>query len=493
MTETATPEKTQRERVIASPFAAAAEPFDDQRAESTADVSVVVPGLARPLRLHSAVLRAASATLDTLLGGGVSVWADHDRAAHRVVWRPCALRGVAPAVLVAWLRFCYGASVRVRVAGVAAALAASLRLGVRAPRAQRALETFAVRAAQDDPAAGALLLQACVALDECHSRCGSRVDLALARCVLTRENLLRHYEAVVDRCLMALPPAYLDLAQYGDAHTELAEFAVRLRYVRYHAATLSPAERRTIMSQCDWSELDVAEITLLRQLQDLDDNECAQPCPTTEDSELETKCAKTTGAKATKATARSPTRKRAVVKEEEENPKTDNVVTELMQRAEKAEQERDELVTRCLSMSLIRSPSFLFVLFTCSFFGWRELTDNKAFTDLLISQGNAHEAAARGNPLGVFLVEKTFIQFQKALIFDGSIPDQFIGKNDLEKLFVLLKSNFVHPQTLKLISLSFFQRKHFEAKAFRVTFSSFHALTQRARLTMLMFLYWLKL
>ena len=463
-TTTTTPEKALRERVVASPFAPAPEPFDDQRAQSTADVAVVVPGRARPLRLHSAVLRAASATLDVLLGGGASVWADHDRAAHRVVWRPCALRGIAPDVLVAWLQFCYGAGVRVGAGDVAAALAATFRLGLRAERAQRALEKYAVRVAQQDAATGARVLQACLALEECHSRHCSRVDLELARCVLTRANLLHHYEAVVDRCLMALPPAYLDLVEYGDAHTDLCEFAVRMRYVRYHAATLSPAEKRSIVYQCDWRELDAAEIALLRQLEDLDDNECAKPFAATEDEVLETRCDKTNCARTPKtaaAAAKNTPRKRTAVKKEvEEDPKTDNVVTELMQRAEKAEQERDELVARCLLMaptSLLFSIPSLCCSLVCVL-----QTDNKAFTDLLISQGNAHEAAARGNPLGIFLVERSFIQSQKTLIFDGSVPDQFIEKNDLEKLFVLLKSNFVHPQTLKLISLFISHIQFFE-------------------------------
>ena len=282
--------------------------------------------------------------------------------------------------------------------------------------------------------------------------------------MLTRANLLHHYEAVVDRCLMALPPAYLDLVEYGDAHTDLCEFAVRMRYVRYHAATLSPAEKRSIVYQCDWRELDAAEIALLRQLEDLDDNECAKPFAATEDEVLETRCDKTNCARTPKtaaAAAKNTLRKRTAVKKEvEEDPKTDNVVTELMQRAEKAEQERDELVARCLLMaptSLLFSIPSLCCSLVCVL-----QTDNKAFTDLLISQGNAHEAAARGNPLGIFLVERSFIQSQKTLIFDGSVPDQFIEKNDLEKLFVLLKSNFVHPQTLKLISLFISHIQFFE-------------------------------
>ena len=357
----AAPEKAARERVIASPFPVAEEPFDDQRAASTADVTVTVPGLAAPLRLHSAVLRRASSTLDALLGGRACVWADHDPATQHVTWHPCALRGTTPAALLAWLRFAYGTSVPVRGADaptLVTLLAAMLRVGVRAPRAQRALEGAVVRAARQDPVAGARALCACRAVPECCGARACRVDVALARAVLTRANLAQHYEAVVDRGLMALPPAYLDLAQYGDAHTELAEAAVRLRYVRYHAASLSPAEQRCIVAQCDPSTLNAAEVAQIRRvLETDDDNTCANPLPpttttaatatTTEDDELEAKLPKTPQAKGAKQDApKGAAKKRAPVKDED--PKTDNVVAELVHRAEKAEQERDELLTRCL-------------------------------------------------------------------------------------------------------------------------------------------------
>lgn len=96
---------------------------------------------------------------------------------------------------------------------------------------------------------------------------------------------------------------------------------------------------------------------------------------------------------------------------------------------------------------------------------------------MLLSQGSVHEAAARGNPLGVFLAERNSILTQKTISFDGSVPGQYIEKEDLEKLFILLKNNFIHPQTLKLVSLF-----HFISLLFSEEYSShFHATIHRER------------
>ena len=221
--------------------------FDDE--DSLPDLDFHAEGLGAPLRLHRAILAAASSLVQGVMR---SKTAARSGDADSFVWDFDTAAPADARALVAALRFCYGAALRVGTAvpaACSAAVAALVRLQVRCARAVAALVVrYAAATAARDVARGAEMLCACRAYPECcDAGAGCALDRALARAVLTRANLCAHYATVVDRCLMRLPPAYLALAQYGPAHTEQSEFSVRLRYLRYHRlAPDSPTARAIV-------------------------------------------------------------------------------------------------------------------------------------------------------------------------------------------------------------------------------------------------------
>ena len=84
-------------------------------------------------------------------------------------------------------------------------------------------------------------------------------------CFVTK-NISEHFESIVDNCLMKLPMEYLDMAEYGEAHTQFSEFSVRAQYVKEHGESLSKKDQEMIMKKCDWTLLLSDELKELKKL-----------------------------------------------------------------------------------------------------------------------------------------------------------------------------------------------------------------------------------
>ena len=256
------------EVTIASPFDDFTYAFDASDDASYSDVGVVLPGRAEPLRLHRALLARASRTLRAALRAPPTAPAHYDAATRTLVGCFAGADAAEGAAAVAWLRFCYGAPVRATAAAAPAVLAVLLRLDLAhaaVGAVQARLEALMVAAAAADVRVGAQLLRDAAARAECHRAGVCRVDRALARVVLARANVCAHSALVVDETLLALPPAYLDCAEYGAPHSTLGEHAVRQRYAAAHPE-LDPAARRAVLRARDLAQLSSDEMdTLARE------------------------------------------------------------------------------------------------------------------------------------------------------------------------------------------------------------------------------------
>ena len=88
----------------------------------------------------------------------------------------------------------------------------------------------------------------------------------IARYVLRKDNILDHYEELIEGYLMKLPPYVLDYVEYNDFFSGLyTEFSVRMLYLQSHP-DLSCEEKREIISKCDLKKLDETELESLQAL-----------------------------------------------------------------------------------------------------------------------------------------------------------------------------------------------------------------------------------
>ena len=222
---------------IPSPYPDNTLAFDNRTEDHFADVQVLLSEAtdAPPsLLLHRTLLSRASSAFAALFHGKTVYSVHYDAATQRVVGLHTDVNGRD--VLVRWLRFCYGSSMHVETRTAVAALAALLWLRLRCCdcNLQQRLEDFNVHSAKQSVQAGAALLVECVASPLCRGSTNdensSSVDRALAKCVLTRANLEANRDAVVN-CLVKLPPECLNVAEYGEPHTECSEVSVRADFL----------------------------------------------------------------------------------------------------------------------------------------------------------------------------------------------------------------------------------------------------------------------
>ena len=264
----------EEEITIASPFDDFTAVFDAaDAADAYSDVAVVLPDRAAPLRLHRALLARASLALRTALHAPPTAPAHYDPATRTLVGFFAGADAAECAASVAWLRYCYGAPVRVRACAVPAALAALLRLDLapagHAHEAQARLEALALAAAAKDVRVGAQLLRDAAGRPACCRDGVCRIDRALARVVLSRAQMTAHPALVVDATLLALPAAYLACAEYGAPGSACSEAAVRLRYVQAHPELVGDA-RRDALRPADLARLSSAELDALAREWDKD-------------------------------------------------------------------------------------------------------------------------------------------------------------------------------------------------------------------------------
>ena len=225
--------------------------------ESYPDLTFVVPGMEGSLSLHKKILAKASTVIKKML---------KDHPGEKLEWVFETKNEIDKQALVKALRFCYGEtlSVGTRNGECCALIAALSRLQVTClDEVVPKLKHFALELARNDLIGGVDLLKMCTHYEECCKAENCTLNKELAKIVLTKENMLEHFREVVD-CLMALPPEYLDEAEYGEPHTWCSEFCLRAKYVRWHSKELSEEEKHAMVTKCDWSTLNSQELRELR-------------------------------------------------------------------------------------------------------------------------------------------------------------------------------------------------------------------------------------
>ena len=175
--------------------------------------------------------------------------------------------------LIKVLRFCYGETMSVTPKEVCPVIATVRRLRLKcAATVLDGISKFAEDVASRDVDAGATMLRNCVKYEECCSE-DCPLDEMLCRVVLTKENLNKHFEEVVDNCLVMLKPSYLDKAEYADVHQE---FMVRAIYVEQRKGDLRDDEKKGVMSKVCTEHLNAGEFRKLRDMKLFSDSELVQ-------------------------------------------------------------------------------------------------------------------------------------------------------------------------------------------------------------------------
>jgi len=167
---------------------------------------------------------------------------------------------------VKWLRFCYGEDETFRLADVTAALAIFVHLELNeCEGVEKEIEEFVKSVSKNDIEKGVTILKNCISTYRMYEE-GKLKDFCeeLAKIMMKKDNIVNHFDLLKD-CLMSVPPHYLDIVEYGDPHTEVSEFNVRLAYINCNSS-LDMETKRTIIMKCDPIGLSDIE---LKQLEDL--------------------------------------------------------------------------------------------------------------------------------------------------------------------------------------------------------------------------------
>ena len=257
-------EENETQILVESPFKNNRELFNNN--DMFPDMAFVVPGLERPLLLHKGIMAKTSKFVQGLLKAKESAKSGD---ANRIEWPFDTTNKVDRDALVKVLRFCYDETMTVNAKGgeLCAVIAALCRLQMTSLQEMVAkLTQFAVEQSEKDVSVGVEMLKETQLYAECRNPNTVELDKALAKVVLTPKNISEHFENVVNNCLMMLPMEYLDMAEYGEAHTQFSEFSVRAQYVKEHGSALSKADQEMIMKKCDWTILLSGELKELKKL-----------------------------------------------------------------------------------------------------------------------------------------------------------------------------------------------------------------------------------
>ena len=247
-----------------SPYKSHLDLFDNK--DMFPDLVLVVLGLEKPLLLHKGIMAKASKLVEGLLKAKESA---NTGDSNTIEWPFDTSNERDRAALVKALRFCYDETMTVdaKAGELCAMIATICRLQVTCMGEMiNKLTRYAMEQAKKDFSVGKELLKETQLYPECCSPNTVELDKALTKIVLTRKNLCENFETVVGDCLMKLPMEFLDVAEYGEPHTQFSEFSVRAQYVKEHGGTLSKGEKEMIMKKCDWTKLMSDELMKLREL-----------------------------------------------------------------------------------------------------------------------------------------------------------------------------------------------------------------------------------
>ena len=248
--------KEERRMDLASPFHNEIESFDNSG--SYPDMELIVNGFHKPIVLHRKIVANASLWFKKNL---------NDKWGQRIEWPYDTENEVDREVLMKTLRYCYGETMNVGTKnGECFSLITTMtRLQLTClDDVVTTMNNFIIEEAKRKIENGVELLRECMKHTVC---CGTNelsLNKRLATVVLTKDNMDCHYQEVVDGCLMMLPPDYLMMTEYGQPHTRLSEFCLRVKYVRLHSKEMSTESQHEVVMSCDWSTLNSEEFVELR-------------------------------------------------------------------------------------------------------------------------------------------------------------------------------------------------------------------------------------
>ena len=233
--------------------------FDNE--ETSPNLTFVIQGLEKPLRLHKDTLCRVSKYIERVLKEKQEKGEDNSE----IVWMFDTTKEVDKQVIVKALRFCYGESISVGVKdGECCAMISVLKkLDIVCEEStSEDLITFARDESKKEMKTGVELLKYVQDYQECIDK---RMGEKIASVVFTKKNVIEHFDTIVGECLMNLPSQYLDLVEYEEGHGEKSEFQVKLGYIREHEE-LGKEEKERIMKKCRWDDLKYQEMKDLKEL-----------------------------------------------------------------------------------------------------------------------------------------------------------------------------------------------------------------------------------
>ena len=247
------------EIILPSPYENCIWAFDNE--ESSPDLTFMIQGLGKPLRLHQGLLSKTSKYVERVLKEKREKGEDD----CKVEWAFGPMKEVDKQVIVKALRFCYGESVSVGVKNGECCAMVSVLKKLKVTCDDIVIEdliAFARDESKKDLKTGVELLKCVEEYQEC---IGKRMDEILAFVVFTKKNMMEHYDVVVDDCLMKLPSKYLDMVEYEEGHGEKSEFGVKARFIREHKE-LEKEEKERLMKNCRWDDLNLQKLKELKEL-----------------------------------------------------------------------------------------------------------------------------------------------------------------------------------------------------------------------------------
>lgn len=248
---------------IDSPYGDNTELFNEPN--SFPDLELIVQGLDAPLHLHKCIMMRGSKLFQGLLNAKKLA---NCSSSNEVEWMFSTEKEVERVVLVKLLRFCYGETMRVKAESdeCCALIAAlkQLRL-IRTDGVIAEIIHFVVDQAEKDVNFGANTLLTAQDYQECCSD-DCQLNTLLAKVMLDGKQISANYDTVVTKCLMALPPHFLDQATYGEPHTKYSEINIRMQYVMCNSERLGTEEKEEIMRPCELTSLNLEELKQFKRL-----------------------------------------------------------------------------------------------------------------------------------------------------------------------------------------------------------------------------------
>lgn len=212
----------------------------------------------------------------TLANASIQIREMLQQKTQRLEWPFDTSNEVDKEALVKALRFCYGEKLTVgtKEGECFAIIAALTRLQVTCLAAVlEQLGNYIETEAKNNLKKGTELLKTCARYAECCGMNNCSLNQRLAHMILTKENMLEHFQDVVDKCLMLLPQEYFSFVEYGEPHSKCSEFSLKIRYIQEHSMDMTTEGKQALLAGCDWSSLNSSELQTLKYADVIDKDE----------------------------------------------------------------------------------------------------------------------------------------------------------------------------------------------------------------------------